>query len=338
MSPIRIGILGAGRQGRLHCKNIVNHIPEAQVVAISDPVKENLDDINIHGVQCYTDCDKIFEDREIDAVIIASSTSSHEEMIEKACSTNKHIFCEKPIASDMEGIERSLKRIKESQIKFMIGFNRRFDPSNKKVSDLVQQGVIGQPQILCITSRDPDPPSLEYLKNSGGFFFDTSIHDFDMARYVMHDEIIEIHALANSLVSEEIRGIGDVDTTMISLKFKSGALGCINNSRKAVYGYDQRIEVFGSKGSLSTLNKPETQVSLLDEHGVHMDRNLYFYKERYPESFVEEILAFINTIKQDTEPPATAKDAEIAVLLAKAAKDSYEQKKPIQLEYTLISK
>lgn len=337
MKNVRLGILGAGRQGQLHSKNITYHIPGAEVVALADPIEENLKNINIPDIKLYNDSDKIFSDKTIDAVVIASSTDSHVEMIKRACKAKKHIFCEKPIAFEMELIDSCLDAIKESGVKFMLGFNRRYDPSNEKVSRMVKEGAIGQPHILSITSRDPAPPPYEYLKRSGGFFFDTTVHDFDIARYVMHDEIEEVFVEANSLVSEEIKKLGDVDTTMICLKFKSGAVGSINNSRKAEYGFDQRIEVFGSKGAVSTLNIPQSHVEYKDKDGVHTDRFLYFFPERYPESFLNEIKYFVEAVRNDTDVPVSGLDAKISVLLSMAAKESYNTNKPIKIDYSSLA-
>lgn len=336
MEKVRVGILGAGRQGQLHSKNVTFHMSDAEVVALADPIEKSLENIKIPGIKLYTDCDRIFEDESIDAVLIASSTDSHVDMIKRACKAKKHIFCEKPIAFEMEQIDRCLDAIKDAGVKFMLGFNRRFDPSNTKVSELVAEGAAGQPQILLITSRDPNPPPYEYLKRSGGFFFDTTVHDFDIARYVMHDEISEVFVMANSLVSEEIRSLGDVDTTMISLRFNSGAVGCINNSRKAIYGFDQRVEVFGSKGLVSTKNIPQTCVERKDENGAHTDRHLYFFAERYPESFLNEIVYFIQAVKNDTEVPVGGVDAKIAVLLSMAAKQSYNTGSPVKMDYSSV--
>ncbi len=336
MDKLRIGILGAGRQGQLHSKNIAYMIPQAKLVALADPNKENLKNIDIEGLDLYDDCDEIFSDNSIDAVIIASSTDSHEEMIIKACKAKKHIFCEKPIALEMDAIDRCLKAVKDSGVKFMIGFNRRFDPSFTKISNMVKDGKIGEPHIISITSRDPDPPHLDYLKVCGGIFFDTTVHDFDMARYVMNDEIEEVYATGNSLISKDIKDLGDLDTTMVLLKFKNGAVGSINNSRRAVYGFDQRVEVFGSEGLLTGNNKTETQVEFKDKNGGHTDKNLYFFRERYPESFLNQIKYFVDAIVNNTETPVTGKDAKIAVLLSMAARKSYEEKRPIKMDYSTI--
>ncbi len=336
MKKVRIGILGAGRQGQIHSKNIAYRIPEAELVAVSDVMKESLENINIDGVALYDDYNAIFQDKTIDAVIIASSTDSHEQMIIEACKAKKHIFCEKPIALEMEVIDKVLDIVKESGVKFMIGFNRRFDPSFAKIHKIVVDENIGKPQILSITSRDPKPPHLEYLKVSGGIFFDTTVHDFDMARYVMQDEIVELYATGNTLISDDIKNLGDLDTTMVLLKFKNGAVGSINNSRQAVYGYDQRVEVFGSAGTAIAHNEKSTQVEVIDSNGGHTEKPLYFNTERYPEAFFNEIKEFVNAIYHDKETPVSGKDAKISVLLSMAAQKSYKENKPVKIDYSTL--
>lgn len=336
MKKVRIGILGAGRQGQIHSRSVAYRIPEAELVAVSDVIKESLENINIDGVALYEDHNKIFQDETIDAVIIASSTDTHEEMIIEACKAGKHIFCEKPIALEMEAIDRVLNIVEESGVKFMIGFNRRFDPSFAKVHQVVIDGKIGTPQILSITSRDPKPPHLEYLKVSGGIFFDTTVHDFDMARYVMQDEIVEVYATGNTLISEDIKNLGDLDTTMVLLKFKNGAVGSINNSRQAVYGYDQRVEVFGSSGTTIAHNEKETQVEVIDSDGAHTEKPLYFNTERYPEAFFNEIKEFVDAVYYDKDIPVGGRDAKISVLLSMAAQKSYKENKPIKIDYSTL--
>lgn len=336
MSKINIGVLGAGRQGQIHIKNVAYGIPNARLSALADPLKENLDKIEIEGLRKYGDPEKIFTDSSIDAVIIATSTNTHEEMILRACDAGKHIFCEKPLALSMDAIDRCLKAVRESGVKFMIGFNRRFDPSFTKISNMVGEGKVGKPQVVSIVSRDPEPPSLEYLKVSGGFFFDTTVHDFDMARYVMHDEIEEVFARGDALLFDEIRQLGDFDTTMVSLKFKSGAFGSITNSRRNAYGFEQRVEVLGSEGSLFGHNKTETQVEYKDRFGGHTDRYPLFFTERYPEAFLYEIQQFVQAIEEDTETPVTGRDAKIAVLLSMAARQSREENRPVRMDYSSV--
>jgi myo-inositol 2-dehydrogenase/D-chiro-inositol 1-dehydrogenase len=334
---IGLGVLGAGRQGRIHINNIARMIPQAKLVAVADPNRENLSRLGVEGVRLCEDSSEIFNDSSIEAIVIASSTDSHEEMILRACRTKKHVFCEKPLALQIEVIDRCLDEVKNSGIKFMMGFNRRFDPSLAKIRAMVAEGKIGRPEIIAITSRDPNPPHLEYLKVSGGIFFDTTVHDFDMARYIMHDEIDEVYATGNNLFSDEIKACGDLDTAITLLKFKKGALGSINNSRRAVYGFDQRVEVFGSKGLLTAHNVKETHVEHKDGNGCHMDKHLYFFTERYQESYLYEIMHFIDALLNNTEMPVTGRDAKISVLLSMAAKKSFEENRPVKVDYSSVS-
>ncbi len=334
MQKIRVGVLGSGRQGSIHAKNLAYNIESAKLVAVADPIKANWANSNIEGIEFYEDCTRVLEDPDIDAVIIASSTDTHEEMILKACANRKHIFCEKPLALTMDAIDNCLKAVKESGVKFMLGFNRRFDPSFAKIRDMVREGKLGIPQVISIFSRDPAPPHFDYLKVSGGFFFDTTVHDFDMARYIMGDEMVEVYARGDALVFDDIRGLNDLDTTLVSVKFKSGAFGNISNSRINAYGFEQRVEVFGSSGALIGRNKQETQVEYRDINGVHTDKYLHFFTERYPEAFMYELKHFIEAIRDGKDVPVTGRDAKIAVLLSMAARESLQKNLPVKLDYS----
>ncbi len=328
---VRLGVIGMGRQGQIHSRNIAS-MDRAELVCVSDvnPKAKSLP--AVEGVKFYLNHSEVIQRNDVDAVVIASSTDTHEEIILEACSAGKHIFCEKPIASQLEAIDRSLLAVKKAGIKFMTAFNRRFDPSFRKVRALVEEGKVGKPHIINITSRDPAPPHMEYLKVSGGIFFDCTIHDFDMARYLSGDEIVEVYATGSVLVDPEIGKLGDLDTTMILLKFQGGALGSINNSRQAVYGYDQRVEVFGPGGCAVAYNETPTRVAFFDAEGTHTDKPLYFNTERYPESFFGEMEAFVDCIIHDKEPLVTGRDGRLAVVIAMAAKQSFEENKPVQID------
>jgi myo-inositol 2-dehydrogenase/D-chiro-inositol 1-dehydrogenase len=248
---ITAGVIGAGRMGKIHIKNIVHHIPEVKLKTVVDVKKDIqiIDFIKEMGVPNFTqDVDDIFNDPEIEIVVIASSTPSHIEFIQKAAQAKKDVFCEKPIDTDITRIKQTLDIVKEEGIKLMIGFNRRFDKNFKRVKQMVMEGQIGTPQIIKVTARDPAVPPIEYVKSSGGMFIDMTIHDWDMACYQVGSEVEEVYACGAVLVDPEIGKAGDIDTAAIILKLKNGAIGMIDNSRQAVYGYDQRVEVFGSKG------------------------------------------------------------------------------------------
>ncbi|MDT8296898.1 MAG: inositol 2-dehydrogenase [Spirochaetaceae bacterium] len=331
MERVRLAVLGMGRQGQIHSKNIAYRIPEAELVAVSDITMELADKVGIDGVERYDDYRKVMERDDIDAVVIATSTDTHEEVIRAAAEAGKDMFCEKPIATTLEAIDDVLEVVKKSGVKFMVGFNRRFDPTFGRVRQLVDDGTVGKPMIVNITSRDPQPPHLEYLKVCGGIFFDTTVHDFDMARFLSGDEIVEVYATGSVLVDERIGELGDLDTTMVTLKFKSGAVGSINNSRKTGYSYDQRVEVFGDKSCAFGGNETPTRVQYVNPEGTHSDVPLYFNIERYPEAFFGEIKAFTDCLVNNNDPPVSGIDGRKAVALSMAARKSYEENRPVKV-------
>lgn len=332
MDKVRIGVIGMGRQGQIHSRSLAYRIPEAQLVCASDVSIEFAQRIGIEGVELYDDYHRILERTDVDAIVIASSTDTHEQIIKEAALAGKHIFCEKPIATTLEAIDDVLDVVEKQGVKFMVAFNRRFDPTFQRVREHVATGEVGIPYIINITSRDPEPPHLEYLKVCGGIFFDTTVHDFDMARYLSGDEIVEVYAIGSVLVDERIGELGDLDTTMVTLKFKSGAVGSINNSRRTGYSYDQRVEVFGSKGCAQAFNETPNRVMLTNPEGSHVDKPLFFNVERYPEAFYGEMNAFVQALKNNEEPPVTGRDGRIAVVLSKAARKSYEENRPVRVE------
>jgi len=329
MKQVRIAVLGMGRQGQIHSKNIAYRIPEAELVAVSDISKELAGKVGIDGVDLYDDYRKILERDDIDGVVIATSTDTHEEVIRATAQAGKAMFCEKPIATTLEAIDDVLGVVEKAGVKFMVGFNRRFDPTFSRVRSLVEDGTVGKPMIVNITSRDPQPPHLEYLKVCGGIFFDTTVHDFDMARFVSGDEIVEVYATGSVLVDERIGELGDLDTTMVTLKFASGAVGSINNSRKTGYSYDQRVEVFGDRSCAFAGNETPTRVHYVNPQGTHSDVPLYFNIERYPEAFYGEVKAFVDCLVNDSPPPVTGVDGRKAVVLSMAARKSYEENRPV---------
>jgi myo-inositol 2-dehydrogenase/D-chiro-inositol 1-dehydrogenase len=329
---LNVGVIGAGRIGRVHAENLAYRIPEAKLVAVADVIEDAAQklaaDLNIPNV--YQDPAPIFRDKQIDAVIICSSTDTHAQLIEDAAVAKKHIFCEKPIALDLAKIDRALAAVEKAGIKLQIGFNRRFDPSFKRVRELVVSGKIGAPHILRITSRDPAPPPMAYVQVSGGIFLDMTIHDFDMARFLM-GEVTEVYAAANVLVDPEIGKAGDVDTAVITLRFANGALGVIDNSRKAVYGYDQRVEVFGSNGVARAENRTPDTVIQSDDEAVRSAKPLHFFVERYAEAYVGEMREFVQCVLNDRMPSVTGIDGRVPVVIGYAAKKSYAENRPVKL-------
>ncbi|MHA6259785.1 inositol 2-dehydrogenase [Sporosarcina sp. CAU 1771] len=332
MKKTTLGIIGAGRIGKLHAENLVG-LQHAKVKTISDLYVDGLREwatsIGIENVTA--DYQDILNDDEIDAILVCSPTSTHLQVIKDAANAGKHIFCEKPISFSKEDSAEALKAVEENGVKFQVGFNRRFDASFKKVHDTVKAGTIGDTQIVKITSRDPAPPPAEYIKNSGGMFMDMSIHDFDIARYVTGSEVTEVYVQGASLVDPMFAELGDVDTAIITLKFANGALGVIDNSRKAVYGYDQRLEVFGSKGTVEAGNVQPTTAIISTEDGVIKDNPQYFFLERYKDAYIKEISCFIDSVATDAPLVCCGNDGLQAEKIAEAAKESFLSGKPVKI-------
>jgi myo-inositol 2-dehydrogenase/D-chiro-inositol 1-dehydrogenase len=330
---IKVGVIGAGRIGKIHAQSVTYHIPEAEVKTIADVYADKIKDwAHSLGIENVTnDYHDILNDPEIDAVLICSSTDTHSQITIEAAKAGKHIFCEKPIDYDLDRIHAALKAVEEAGVKFQVGFNRRFDHNFKQVRELIKAGKIGEPHIIKITSRDPEPPPVEYVKVSGGIFLDMTIHDFDMARYLSGSEVEEVYAQGAVLVDPAIGEAGDVDTAVITLKFKNGAIGIIDNSRKAVYGYDQRVEVFGSKGCVTVSNDTPSSAVLSTVEGVISEKPKYFFLERYMDSFVQEMKDFFDAIVNNKETPVTGIDGLKPVLIGLAAKKSLEEGRPVKV-------
>jgi len=330
---VSVGIIGAGRIGRIHAENLAHRIPQANLVAISDLLLEAAQqcaaDFGIPTVA--RDYRALMDNPEIAAILIASSTDTHSQMIEEAAAAGKHIFCEKPLGYDLGRIDRALAAAEKAGVKLQVGFNRRFDPSFRRVKELIAAGKIGTPHLLRITSRDPQPPPLEYVKVSGGLFLDMTAHDFDMARYLMGSEVEEIFAAGGVMVDPKIGEAGDIDTAVVTLRFKSGDIGTIDNSRKALYGYDQRVEAFGSGGMVAVSNNTPDSAVVSDAEGVHAARPLFFFLERYTESYIAEMKAFIKALQQDKTPAVTGIDGRLPVIMGHAAWKSYRENRPVKL-------
>ena len=333
MQKLRVGIIGAGRIGQVHAKSITYHIPQAEIVAISDLFPENAqkvaDDLGIpKAVQDYHE---ILNDPTVDAVLICSSTDTHADIAVEAAKAGKHIFCEKPVDLTVAKIKAVEAAVKEAGVKLQIGFNRRYDHNFAAIKDLANAGKIGQLQTIKITSRDPEPPPVSYVKVSGGIFYDMMIHDFDMARFLAGSEVTEVNAIGSVLVDPGIGEAGDVDTALVTLKFANGAIGVIDNSRKAVYGYDQRVEVFGSEGCAEDQNDtPNTAVLSTADGAVHGVAYKVMW-DRYTGAFVAEMQAFADAVVGDKETPVTGEDGLYPVLMAAAATKSLHEGRPVKI-------
>ena len=332
-NQLSLGLIGAGRIGRVHAQNINAHIQQAKIIAVTDVVEAAAQSCaSAYGIaQVYKSHQEILADEQVEAVIICSSTNTHAQFIIEAAQAGKHIFCEKPIALNLETIDEALEAVEQAGVKLQIGFNRRFDPNFKHIKDLVEQGEIGQPHLVRITSRDPAPPPLSYIKVSGGMFLDMSIHDFDMARYLIGDEVESVYATGDALVDAAIGEAGDIDTAVITLNYKNGAIGVIDNSRQAVYGYDQQVEVFGSTGSLSAANETPNRVRKSTVNGIQSANPLYFFLERYTQSYISEVTAFIDAIQDNSPVLVSGLDGRMPVVMALAAKKSLAEKRLVYL-------
>jgi len=332
-TALNIGLIGVGRIGRLHAANLAHQIPRARLVAIADVIEEAArQSASEHGVPVVVaDYRKLLDDADIQAVVICSATDTHAQIIEEAAQAGKHIFCEKPIDLTLERIDAALAAVERGGVVFQIGLNRRFDANFRRVRQAVEQGEIGRPWQLHIVSRDPAPPPISYVKISGGLFLDMAIHDFDMARFLIGSEVSEIYAVAGVLVDEAIGAVGDVDTAVTLLKFANGVIGSIDNSRSAAYGYDQRVEILGSSGMVSTDNNYPSTTVISDGRSVHRDLPLNFFMERYTQSYLAEMTAFVDTALDGGQPPVTGVDGRQAVVLALAAQKSFRENRPVRV-------
>jgi len=333
-SKLRFAVLGVGRIGKIHAGNLATRVAGAELVALADVCAEELERVAARlGVkQTYTDYRQALALAEVDAVAVCTPTDTHYQIILEAASAGKHIFCEKPVELAIEKIRQINEHVAKCGVQLMVAFNRRFDPNFAKVHELVRAGKIGQPHLLRITSRDPAPPPESYIRSSGGIFMDMTIHDFDMARYLIGSEVVEVYARAGVLVDPMFERAGDWDTAIITLSFANGAMGAIDNSRKAVYGYDQRVEVFGSGGMVAVANNtPDTHV-LFDASGAHSALPLYFFMERYTESYLREVQAFVEAVLAGKPVPVTGQDGLAAVRIALAAARSARENRPVKLE------
>jgi myo-inositol 2-dehydrogenase/D-chiro-inositol 1-dehydrogenase len=321
---------GAGRIGAIHAENIARH-PDARLHAIVDvdpAAAERL--ASRHGAVVATQAE-VLADPAVDAVVIASSTDTHAELVEAASRAGKAVFCEKPLDLDRRRAEACLAVVAECRVPLMVGFNRRFDPHFVRLKSALRNGRIGRLELLSITSRDPSPPPLAYVRVSGGLFRDMMIHDFDMARWLLGEEPVQIYAAASVLVDPAIGEAGDVDTAVVTLRTGSGTLCQISNSRRAVYGYDQRVEILGSKGALKAENVAESTVVFAGADGIVSDKPLPFFLERYAEAYRRELDHFVAALTRGTPPLPGGDDGVKALALAEAALQSLEARRPVAL-------
>ena len=332
---LNIGIIGAGRIGKVHLESISYHVKNATVTAMADPLmnEETEKRIRSYGVSKVTkDYKDILNDKDIDAVLVCSSTDTHAAISIEAINAGKPVFCEKPVDHSIEKIQAVADALKEHpDIKFQVGFNRRFDHNFAAIRKAYDDGKIGEAHILKITSRDPEPPNPAYIKVSGGIFLDMTIHDFDMACFLTDSDVEELYVNSAVLVDPAIGEQGDVDTAIITMKMANGALAVIDNSRKAAYGYDQRAELFGSKGMVATSNDTVSSAVISNADGVTGEKPLFFFLERYMGSFSEEMRQFTEAVINDTEVPVGIHAGLQSVKIGLAARKSVEEHRPVKI-------
>ena len=332
---INIGIIGAGRIGKVHAESVMRFVKNATVKAIADPYMNDATiawakEMGINEI--YTDYHKILEDKDIEIVLICSSTDTHSKISLEAISAGKHIFCEKPIDHDVNKIKEVMEALKNSNVKYQVGFNRRFDHNFMAAREAVKAGKIGDLNILKICSRDPGAPPVSYIKVSGGIFLDMTIHDFDMVRFMSGDEVEEVYAIGGVLVDPAIGEAGDIDTAIITLKLKSGALAVIDNCRRATYGYDQRVEAFGSLGQVAIGNDTDSLAVISNADGVTAEKPKLFFLERYMGAYTAEVNSFIQAVQNDTPTEVNVIDGLKPVLIGLAAKLSLKDNRPVKIK------
>lgn len=329
---VNIAVIGTGRMGSIHVRNLALKIPGANLVALCDlrlEVAQKLaDELGIERVT--TDYHELLDDPTIEAILIATNTPTHAEIICDVATKGKHIFCEKPLALDLKSIDQALTVVEKAGIKLQVGFNRRFDKSFQEVRKIVTSGQIGRPCLLHIVNYDPELPAIEFLRTSGGLFLDQTIHDFDMARFQI-GEVEEIYATGSVLIDPELHTFGDLDTAVLSMKFEDGTMGAIDNSRQAAYGYDQRLEVLCLHGSARARNEEEHTTVMGDQQGFHSARIPHFFPQRFASCYVEEVRQFIECVRENKPTPINGEDGRKAVVLGHAAWKSFHEHRPVKI-------
>jgi myo-inositol 2-dehydrogenase / D-chiro-inositol 1-dehydrogenase len=330
---LQVGLIGAGRIGQVHAATIAHRVAGAQVAAVTDPLPEAARAVaqKLRIPTIAADYRAILAEPSIDAVLICTPTDTHAEIIVAAAEAGKHIFCEKPVALDLAQTDAAIAAVARAGVKLQLGFNRRFDANFTRIRQAVAGGEIGDLRIVHIVSRDPAPPPISYVKQSGGIFLDMSIHDWDMARFLTGSEVAEVYVQGGVMVDPAIGEAGDIDTHVTLLRFASGAIGSVDNSRQAAYGYDQRVEVFGSKGAIQAENNaPNTTVRSTAE-GVTRELPHNFFMQRYVDAYAAEIEAFVEAIASGAPVAVSGHDGRMALAIGLAAKKSYYERRPVRV-------
>jgi myo-inositol 2-dehydrogenase / D-chiro-inositol 1-dehydrogenase len=326
---LKFGLLGAGRIGRVHAANLASH-RRARLAAVYDPDATAAQAVAKDG-GAVASVEAILGDRSIDALIIATPAETHAELIELAARAGKAIFCEKPIDRNFERTRRCLACVEETGVTLFMAFNRRFDPSFAALKRRLQEGEAGKPEMVFLTSRDPEPPSLAYIAQSGGLFRDMMIHDFDVARWLVGEEFLQVFAVGQCHTDPRIGDLGFVDTAVVTMTSASGVIVNINCAMRAAYGYDQRVEVHGSHGMLQLGNRFETSVLKAGSGGIIRELPLAFFLERYQAAYVAELDYFISCLDEGTRPHPNGADGLSALILAEAAHQSRARGAPVDV-------
>lgn len=333
MNKIKVALLGIGRIGKIHFHTIRQYIPEAEIIAVSAARRTKEDFTKEYGDIFFSNnAEEAIKYPGVDVVLICTSTSTHAELLELCIAEGKHIFCEKPMDLSLERTTALTRLIEKSPNKVMLAFNRRFDPDMLQAKKSVAEGNVGNVQLVKITSRDPGLPSADFLKTSGGLFLDMVIHDFDMARYITGKEVVEVYSKGAVRVDEIVRQFDDIDTAVTTLTFEDGSYAMIDNSRKAAYGYDQRVEIFGDKGMIQVQNNLHHRTVLFNQQGEHHSLPLDFFMDRYTNSYINEMKLFFNALTNNKPMPVGAMDGLQATRIAFAAKLSVQQNRPVRLD------
>lgn len=336
-TPVRVGVIGAGRIGRLHAELLARRVPGAAVGAVYD-VREPLA-LHLAGELGVPAARSVREmlDGDLDAVAVCSSADTHVDLIVAAAQAGKGVFCEKPVSLDLDELERGLAAIEDAGVAFQVGFNRRFDPAHASVQEAVATGRIGEPHLVRISSRDPEPPSLEYVRTSGGLFLDMMIHDFDMARFLTGSDVVEVFARGSARVEPGFADAGDIDTALVSLVHANGCLTAIDNSRRTAYGFDQRVEAFGSLGMAASENPVAHSGVLSTAEGTRRPALPHFFLERYRHSYEREWEAFVAALRDGSRPPFNGEDARAPLVIGLAAWRSLREGRSIRLDEVTTS-
>ncbi len=331
MTKLKLAIAGLGRIGKIHLDNLLQ-TPDVEIVAATDPDQGSLQYARDKGVPFTPDTfEEMLGSTQIDAVLICSPTDTHADYVELSAKAGKHVFCEKPLDLSLARVSEVLETVKDAEVKLMLGFNRRFDKEFRKVRELVKNKAVGIPHLVKITSRDPGAPPVSYIEKSGGLFLDMTIHDFDMARFVVDKEVEEVYAKGAVLIDPAIGAAGDIDTAVVTLTYTDGTMAIIDNSREASYGYDQRVEVFGSKGMVQSNNNFHDSHKLYNNQGIHAALPLHFFLERYQEAYKTEMRDFIKGLENGTMMPVDGNDGLQSLKIGLAAIKSIQENRPVKI-------